>query len=135
MANNSFNALVADVNEKIGEMNMAISDANGAAAAARSAADTATQETEKAVGAINAANEAAEDAGNEAAAWENVTITTETVDSASAADVSVTEAEGKKNMLFKVPRGKDGAKGAKGDTGSSGVTFQLSGTKLYITTG
>lgn len=134
MANNSFNALVADVNEKIGEMNTAISSANGAAAAARSAADTATQETEKAVAATGAANDAAEAANAEADAWKNAEIETETVDNAAEADVSVTEAEGKKQMLFKIPRGKDGATGPKGDTGESGVTFQLSGTRLYITT-
>ena len=135
MANNSFNALVADVNAKISEMNTAISAANGAAAAARNTADAAAQATENAVSATSAANAAAQSASDEAGAWENAEITTETVDSGAEADVSVTEAEGRKNMLFKVPRGMPGKDGQKGDTGRSGVTFQLSGTKLYITTG
>lgn len=133
MANNSFNALIADVNEKITEMNTAISDANGAAAAARSAANAVAAETERATDAADAATEAAQKAAGEADAWESAVITTETVDSGTPADVSVTESGGKKNMHFKIPRGRDGDKGASGETGSSGVSFRLSGTSLYIT--
>ena len=135
MAGNSFNALVADVNEKIGEMNTAISGANTAATTARNAADTAAIETEKAVNATDAANGAAQAANEEANAWENAQIATQTLDAGSDADVEVTETDGKKNITFKLPRGNPGADGAKGDTGKSGVTFTLSGTKLYITTG
>lgn len=135
MANNSFNALIADVNEKITQMNTVIGETNGAIAAARTASEAAALETEKTVQAAGAASAAAQAANAEANAWDNAVIQTQTLAAGSDADVSVTEAEGKKNMTFKIPRGKDGAAGPKGDTGRSGVIFQLDGTKLYITTG
>lgn len=131
---NSFNSLVANVNEKISEMNTEIGKTNGAATQAREAANTATEETAKAVAATTAATEAADRANDEAEAWENAVINTETLDAGSNAEVSVEEKAGVKNITFKIPRGATGAAGAKGDTGKSGVTFTISGTKLYIKT-
>ena len=93
---NSFNALIADVNEKLTEMNTVVSDANSAAAAARTAAESVSAETDRVAAAVEEAEQAAQLAEAEAAAWENAVVTAETVDSSSQADVSVTESGGRK---------------------------------------
>lgn len=128
---NSFNALMADVNEKISEMNTAISNTNGAAAQAKSATDTATTETEKTIAAAAAANEAAQTANDEAAAWDSATGTAETIAYGETPSVTISEVDGVKTFHHKIPEGKPGEKGADG---KSGVKFELVGTVLYITT-
>lgn len=131
---NSFNALMADVNEKISQMNTAISTANGAAAEAASAKDTANTETEKAVEATNAANTAAQEAQAETEAWNSAAATAETIAYGATPRVTITEEDGAKKLHYKIPAGKPGEKGDPGADGKSGVTFRLDGTKLYITT-
>lgn len=130
MAGN-FNNLMADVNEKISEMNTAISTANGAAAEASSAKDTAQTEAEKAAAATNSANAASAEAAAETSAWNAATASAESIAYGEAPGVTITEQDGKKNFHYKIPAG---APGEKGDPGKSGVTFRLDGTKLYITT-
>lgn len=130
MANNSWNALVADVNGKISEMNTAISGANGAASTAKSAAENAKAAAESA----NAAAETANGQAAQAQKWIGATAEATTVAAGGEASVSISESGGVKKFTFGIPRGADGAKGEKGDTGRSGVTFLLTGTVLSITT-
>lgn len=130
MANNAWNTLLADVNDKIAEMNTATSDAKGAAAEARSAADTAATETEKAVAAAAAARSAAAEAGK----WQNVTVSATTLAEGESPTVSLTETEDGKKIEYGIPPGQKGADGQKGEPGRSGVTFRLVGDVLYIET-
>ena len=132
---NSFDALILDVNQTLSEMNTAASDANGAAASAAEAAQNADEKAAVAQTAQEAANAAAAAANAIAALWEGATVEASTLEAGSAATLDVTEENGKKKLTFGIPRGATGAAGAKGDTGKSGVTFRLSGTSLYITTG
>lgn len=132
---NAFDALVLDVNQKLSEMNTAASDANGAAASATEAAQNADEKAAAAQTAQEDANAAAAAANSIAALWEGATVEATTLAAGSAATLDVTEADGKKTLSFGIPRGATGAQGPKGDTGPSGVTFRLSGTSLYITTG
>ena len=131
---NSFNALMADVNEKISEMNMAIGSANGAAAAANEAAGSANSAAENAVAATNATNTAAQEAQAETEAWNSAAATAETIAYGETPSVTITEEDGAKKLHYEIPAGKPGEKGDPGADGRSGVTFRLDGTKLYITT-
>lgn len=135
MAANTFDALMAEVNGKISDADMAASQANAAAAAAGEAAKQAQQEAQQAQTAADGAQQAAQSAQETAQAWENARVSAATVAAGGAATVSLTESGGAKALTFGIPRGADGAQGPKGDTGRSGVTFSLSGTRLYITTG
>lgn len=135
MADNSFAALVQDVNAKLSEMSTAISDANGAAAAANNAIEAAQAQTEAAQKATQAANDAAAAANAEAETWENATASATTVAEGGEATVALSEADGKKQFAFGIPAGKTGAQGPQGPMGKAGVTFSLSGTTLNITTG
>lgn len=134
MANNSWNALVADVNGKISEMNTAISGANGAAGTAKTAAEAANAAADEASAAAQAAQLAARAAEEETQKWIGATAEATTVAAGGEASVSISENGGVKKFTFGIPRGADGAKGEKGDTGRSGVTFLLTGTVLSITT-
>ena len=134
MANNSFNALLADVNAKISEMSTAIGDANSAAAAARDAAETANENAAKAESASANAAAAATSARNTATAWIKTQVVAQPLEAGEEPDVVVSDIATGKRLTFKIPVGANGADGPKGDTGRSGVTFQLLDTKLYITT-
>lgn len=134
MATNSFDALMTEVYQKISQADTAASEANAAAAMAGAEGENAREKAQQAQAAAQEAREAAQRADAAAEAWENVTVQAQTMEAGSQADVTLTQDEGAKKLAFSIPRGADGAAGAKGDTGRSGVTFQLSGTKLYITT-
>lgn len=134
MATNAFDALMAEVNQAIAETSTATSEAKAASAKAEAKAQEAANAAQAATTAAQTANTAAQEADEEANAWNATEITTETVDPEDEASVFVTEEDGKKQMLFTIPRGKTGPAGPTGEPGKSGVTFTLSGTKLYITT-
>ena len=131
MGLSTFDALMAEVNQKISEADMAASQANAAAAMASEAGADAREKAEDALTAAQEAREAAQQAAGAAEAWENATAQAR---AGSEAGVTLTQEDGAKKLSFVIPCGQDGAAGAKGDTGRSGVTFSLSGTKLYITT-
>jgi len=131
---NAFNELMAEVNQTISEMNTATSTANGAASTASTAAGKANTSADKADAAASAANSAASAAQAETDKWAGATVDATTLAAGSNATMNITEKNGVKNLTFGIPRGNDGAAGAKGDQGKSGVTFELVGTKLYITT-
>ena len=135
MATNAFDALMQDVNTKLSEMGAAVSEANGAAAKANDATAEAAKQTAAAQNAAQAAAAAAQEASELAALWNGVAVEAVTLAEGNDATVKLSEADGKKKLTFGIPRGATGAQGQKGDTGKSGVAFQLSGTKLYITTG
>lgn len=135
MATNSFDALVVDINKKISEMNTATSNANGAASNARNAVTAAETATQNANAAAAEANSAASNANTEADAWDKATASATTVSAGGSASVKLEEKNGAKSLTFGIPAGATGPKGDKGATGRSGVTFTLSGSALYITTG
>lgn len=132
---NTFDALMAEVNQKISQAMTATSEANAAAAQANAAAQSATEQAQQAQTAAQQAHSAAQQAGEEAQSWEGAVVQAKTAAALSDADVSLTEEGGVKKLSFVIPRGENGAQGPKGDTGRSGVTFSVSGSKLYITTG
>jgi len=134
MAMNTFDALMAEVNQKISQADTAASQANAAAASANAAGENAQEKAQDAQTAAQEARTAAQQADAMAAAWENVTVQAQTAQAGSEAGVTLTKTDGARVLSFVIPRGADGATGAKGDTGRSGVTFTLSGTNLYITT-
>jgi len=134
MAGNSWNETIADVNKTLAAMNTAISNANGAAENARTEAGEAEQQADAAGEAAQRANEAADEAHAEAEKWQGATVSALTLPAGSDATVNLMEKDGVKHITFGIPRGVDGAKGDKGDMGRSGVTFERSGTTLYITT-
>ena len=134
MATNAFDALVSDVNKKLSEMGTATSAANSAAAKANDAVVEANEQAAAALAAAQAANAEAAEAGALVDLWDDVAVSATTLEAGSDATVQLSEENGNKKITFGLPRGDKGADGPKGDTGRSGVTFQLSGTKLYITT-
>ena len=134
MAMNTFDALMTEVNRKIAEADTAVSRANAAAASANEAARNAGEKAKSADEAAEEAREAAKSAQEEADAWEKANAEAMTAEAGETASVTLTQEEGAKKLSFVIPRGADGAPGVKGDTGRSGVTFTLSGTRLYITT-
>ena len=151
---NAWDALVAEVNLTLAKMNTAVSGANAAAETAGTAASGANQAAEAANTAAGSANSAAEaanqaaKAANTAAAGANtqaahlqsMIVQAATREYGSGSTASLTDDGKKKILSLGLERGKpgrDGAKGDKGDkgdTGPAGVTFQLSGTVLTITT-
>lgn len=135
MAANTFDALMAEVNAKISEAETAASGANAAAAQANAAAQGAQEQAQLAGSTAREAQEAAIEATELAREWEGAIVEAQTGEAGEEASVTLGKADGVKKISFVLPRGKDGAPGEKGDTGRSGVTFSLSGTKLYITTG
>ena len=107
--------------------------AGGAAGSASSAAGEARKAAE-------AANTAAAGANTQAAHLLNMIVQAATREYGSGSTASLTDDGKKKILSLRLERGmpgRDGAKGDKGDkgdTGPAGVTFQLSGTVLTITT-
>jgi len=134
MAVNTFDALMAEVNGRISEADEAASQVNAAAAAANEAARSANEGVQAVRTVVDAAQEAAQMAQEAAQAWENVIVEARTAEAGSEASVTLTQEAGINRFSFVIPRGRDGDKGAAGDMGSSGVSFQLSGSSLYITT-
>lgn len=134
MAGNTFDALMAEVNQKIAQAGTAVSEASASAAKAMEAAEAAGNAAAAADTAADNANAAADAANAEAGKWAGATVEAETLDAGASARLALSEKDGVKHLKFSIPRGRDGATGEKGDSGRSGVTFTLSGTKLYITT-
>jgi hypothetical protein len=130
---NAFDALVLDVNQKLSEMDKAASNANGSAAVANEAAAQANKQAAAAQTAAAAAQAAAADASGKADAWNGVTVSATSLAEGETPTV-VVKGDSAKEMLFGIPVGATGPQGPKGDPGVSGVSFQLSGDKLYITT-
>ena len=129
-----WNETLAEINATLSEADKAASNANSAAARASEQAEAAQAAAQAANSVAEAANTAAQEAAEETAAWRDATTTAETIAYGETPSVSVTEVDGKKELHYKIPAGKPGEKGDPGADGRSGVTFQLSGTKLYITT-
>ena len=134
MAMNTFDALMAEVNERISEADEAASQVNAAAAAANEAARSANEGAQAARTAVSAAQEVTQMAQETAHAWESVEVEAQTAQAGSEASVTLTQEAGVSRFSFVIPRGADGAAGEKGDTGSSGVSFRVSGSSLYIAT-
>ena len=123
---NAWDELVAEVNLTLAKMNTAAGGANSAAEAANQAA--------------KAANTAAGSANTQAEHLQNMVVQAATREYGSGSTASLTDDGEKKILSLGLERGmpgKDGAKGEKGDkgdTGPAGVTFELVGTVLTITT-
>lgn len=114
--------------------------ANTAAGAANTAAGSANSAAEAANQAAEAANTAAGSANTQAEHLQNMVVQAATREYGSGSTASLTDDGEKKVLSLGLERGmpgKDGAKGEKGekgDTGPAGVTFELVGTVLTITT-
>lgn len=132
---NTFDALMAEVNQKISQAIAATSEANAAAVQANEAAEGAKEQAEQAEEAAQQAKNAAEQVVKEAESWDGAIVQAQTVNAGGSAGVSLTEENGVKKFTFTIPKGETGERGPKGDTGKSGVTFSISGSQLYITTG
>ena len=151
---NAWDPLVAEVNLTLAKMNTAVSGANAAAetagtaakaadkaaGGAESAAKTAGDAAESASSAAEAANTAAAGANTQAAHLQSMVVQAATREYGSGSTASLTDDGEKKVLSLGLERGmpgRDGAKGdkgEKGDPGTAGVTFQLVGTVLTITT-
>lgn len=154
---NAWDALVAEVNLTLAKMNTAVSGANAAAetagtaakaadkaaGGAESAAKTAGDAAGSASSAAEAANTAAAGANTQAEHLQNMVVQAATREYGSGSTASLTDDGVKKILSLGLERGmpgRDGAKGDKGekgdpgDPGPAGVTFQLVGTVLTITT-
>ena len=120
--------------------NGAAGAANGAAGAANKAAGSANSAAEAANTAAEAANTATGSANTQAEHLQNMVVQAATREYGSGSTASLTDDGEKKILSLGLERGmpgKDGAKGEKGekgDTGPAGVTFELVGTVLTITT-
>lgn len=134
MANNGWNEVLAEINSAISESGRAAQAANAAAANADEQAGKASEAAQASNAAAQAANTAAQEAQSEAAAWNAAKATAETIDYGDTPRVTITEEDGEKKLHYKIPAGRPGEKGDPGADGRSGVTFELVGTKLYITT-
>ena len=119
---NAWDELVAEVNLTLAKMNTAVSGANAAAETAGTAAGSANTQAEH---------------------LQNMVVQAATREYGSGSTVSLTDDGVKKILLLGLERGmpgRDGEKGAKGDKGDpgdpgpAGVTFELVGTVLTITT-
>lgn len=117
--------------------------AGDAAGSASSAAEAANQAAKAANQAAKAANTAAAGANTQAAHLQSMVVQAETREYGSGSTASLTDDGKKKVLSLGLERGmpgRDGAKGDKGekgdpgDPGPAGVTFQLVGTVLTITT-
>ena len=161
---NAWDELVAEVNLTLAKMNTAVSGANaatetanvaaGGANRAAEAANTAASGANTAAGSANsaagearkaaeAANTAAASANTQAEHLQGMVVQAATREYGSGSTASLTDDGKKKILSLGLERGmpgRDGAKGdkgekgEKGDTGPAGVTFQLVGTVLTITT-
>ena len=142
-ATETANVATSGANQAADAANKAAEAANGAAGAANTAAGSANSASEAANQAAKAANTAAGSANTQAEHLQNMVVQAATREYGSGSTASLTDDGEKKILSLGLERGmpgKDGAKGErgekgdKGDTGPAGVTFELVGTVLTITT-
>ena len=140
LATSGANQAAEAANKAAEAANKAAEAANGAAGAANTAAGSASSAAEAANQAAEAANTAAAGANTQAEHLQNMVVQAATREYGSGSTASLTDDGEKKILSLGLERGmpgKDGAKGEKGekgDTGPAGVTFELVGTVLTITT-
>lgn len=142
-ATETANVATSGANQAAEAANKAAEAANGAAGAANTAAGSANSAAEAANQAAKAANTAAGSANTQAEHLQNMVVQAATREYGSGSTASLTDDGEKKILSLGLERGmpgRDGAKGErgekgdKGDTGPAGVTFELVGTVLTITT-
>ena len=142
-ATETANVATSGANQAADAANKAAEAANGAAGAANTAAGSANSAAEAANQAAKAANTAAGSANTQAEHLQNMVVQAATREYGSGSTASLTDDGEKKILSLGLERGmpgRDGAKGErgekgdKGDTGPAGVTFELVGTVLTITT-
>ena len=159
------NLTLAKMNTATSNTNAATEEASRATEAANTATENADKATESAQQAAKSANDAAAGAAAQASHLQNMVVTAGTREYGSGSTASLTDDGTKKILSLGIergpqgvqgpqgiqgatgPQGPKGDKGDKGDTGATGatgpqgpmgpagVTFSLSGTTLYITTG
>lgn len=140
VATSGANQAAEAANKAAGAANDAAGAANGAAGAANTAAGGANSAAEAANQAAEAANTAAAGANTQTEHLQNMVVQAATREYGSGSTASLTDDGEKKILSLGLERGmpgKDGEKGEKGekgDTGPAGVTFELVGTVLTITT-
>ena len=140
VATSGANQAAEAANKAAEAANGAAGAANGAAGAANTAAGSANSAAEAANTAAKAANTATGSANTQAEHLQNMVVQAATREYGSGSTASLTDDGEKKILSLGLERGmpgKDGAKGEKGekgDTGPAGVTFELVGTVLTITT-
>lgn len=142
-ATETANVATSGANQAAEAANKAAEAASSAAGAASTAAGSANSAAEAANQAAEAANTAAGSANTQAEHLQNMVVQAATREYGSGSTVSLTDDGEKKILSLGLERGmpgRDGAKGErgekgdKGDTGPAGVTFELVGTVLTITT-
>ena len=142
-ATETANVATSGANQAAEAANKAAEAANTAAGAANTAAGSASSAAEAANQAAEVANTAAAGANTQAAHLQNMVVQAATREYGSGSTASLTDDGEKKILSLGLERGmpgRDGAKGdkgekgEKGDTGPAGVTFELVGTVLTITT-
>ena len=142
-ATETANVAASGANQAAEAANKAAGTANTAAGSANSAAEAANQAAEAANQAAEAANTAAAGANTQAEHLQNMVVQAATREYGSGSTASLTDDGEKKVLSLGLERGmpgRDGAKGDKGEKGDpgapgpAGVTFQLVGTVLTITT-
>lgn len=125
------NSAAANANEQAESANLAAQNANNAAASASAQAGAAAN-------AATSANNAAASAAAQASHLQSMVVTAGTREYGSGSTASLTDDGVKKILSLGIERGPQGAtgpQGPQGPMGPAGVTFSLSGTTLYITTG
>lgn len=142
-ATETANVATGGANQAAEAANKAAGAANDAAGAANTAAGSASSAADAANQAAKAANTAAAGANTQAEHLQNMVVQAATREYGSGSTASLTDDGEKKILSLGLERGmpgRDGAKGErgekgdKGDTGPAGVTFELVGTVLTITT-
>ena len=142
-ATETANVATSGANQAAEAANKAAEAASSAAGAANTAAGSANSAAEAANQAAKAANTAAAGANTQAEHLQNMVVQAATREYGSGSTVSLTDDGVKKILLLGLERGMPGRdgekgdkgeKGNKGDTGPAGVTFELVGTVLTITT-
>lgn len=142
-ATETANVATSGANQAAEAANKAAEAANGAAGAANTAAGSANSAAEAANRAAEAANTAAGSANTQAEHLQNMVVQAATREYGSGSTASLTDDGEKKILSLGLERGepgRDGAKGERGekgdpgDPGPAGVTFELVGTVLTITT-
>lgn len=134
----SANGAAKSANDAAASANLAAASANNAAASASAQAGAAANAATGANNAAASANNAAASAAAQASHLQNMVVTAGTREYGSGSTASLTDDGVKKILSLGIERGPQGAtgpQGPQGPMGPAGVTFSLSGTTLYITTG